>query len=154
MPESALERKLSVFKPKRKKMTFNQLSSLISKDDLFNPKTKDSIIKDVREKIHNICQTIQKQDDDFEDKIAGDEFFEFLKVDENEEKNLIDMEGADEFSVSFEDSLEKSIKKNESVVKDLAMKNENTCLLGLSSLLGQSEEQRKEEIQKLLLLQN
>jgi len=50
MPESALERKLSVFKPKRKKMTFNQLSSLISKDDLFNPKTKDSIIKDVREK--------------------------------------------------------------------------------------------------------
>lgn len=111
MPESALERKLSVFKPLRKKMTFHQLSGLIKKEDLFNPKTKDSIIKDIKSKIHQVCQTIEKQDDDFEDKIAGDEFFEFLQVDENEENNLIDMEGADEYSVSFEDSLEKSIRK-------------------------------------------
>lgn len=60
MPESALERKLSVFKPQRQKMTFSQLSGLIKKEDLFNPKTKDSIIKEVKSKIHTICQTIEK----------------------------------------------------------------------------------------------
>jgi len=48
MPESALEKKLSVFKPVKKRLNMTQLSSLIKKEDLFNPKKKDQIIKDVR----------------------------------------------------------------------------------------------------------